>query len=357
MKKQQEKEKGMKKSTSILIIYTGGTIGMINDPETGRLKPFNFEQILIQVPSLKSFGFKLDTISFEKPIDSSDIHPDIWIKLAEMIKEKEDLYDGFVILHGTDTMSFSASALSFMLENLYKPVIFTGSQLPIETIRTDGKENLITAIEIAAAQKDGKPIVPEVCIYFENKLYRGNRTRKYNAEYFDAFESPNYPPLAEAGIHIVYNYDAIHYPKQSKIIKIHTKLDTNIAILKIFPGINQNVVSAIVNAKDLRAIVLESFGAGNAPSANWFIDLLKVAIDKNILILNITQCNAGRVEMNRYETSQKLDEIGVIGGNDMTTEAAITKLMFLLGQGLKNSEIKKYLQTSIAGEISLLLDS
>ncbi len=346
----------MEKQPSILLIYTGGTIGMINDPETGALRAFDFEHISAQVPALKRFGYKLSSISFEKPIDSSDISPKVWIKLAEIIQKNHEKYDGFVILHGTDTMSYSASALSFMLENLHKPVIFTGSQLPIETIRTDGKENIITSIEIAAAKKNGKPLVPEVCIYFENHLYRGNRTRKYNAEYFDAFESPNYPPLATVGIHIKYNYEAIHYPKQDKLIKINKKLDTNIGILKIFPGITEEFVKTVLNVKGLKAIVLETFGSGNAPTQKWFISALEEALKKGLIILNVTQCNAGSVELGRYETSAQLSKIGVVGGGDMTTEAAITKLMFLLGQDLSTDEVKSYLQRSIAGEITLAND-
>ncbi len=344
-------------NTSILIIYTGGTIGMLKDPETGSLIPFDFKQILQQVPELKLFGFNLSTMSFNNPIDSSDISPAIWIKLAQIIIKNKYNYDGFVILHGSDTMSYSASALSFLLDDLHKPVIFTGSQLPIGTLRTDGKENLITAIEIAAAKENNLPIVPEVSIYFENKLYRGNRTTKRNAEHFNAFRSDNYPFLAEAGIHIHYNKSAIRYNRTNEYsgIKIHKKLrfDTNVALLKIFPGINARIVKSFLNAEGLRAVVIETFGSGNAPTSAWFLDTLRKAISRGVIILNITQCSAGRVEMGLYSTSVKLKNIGIVSGHDMTTEAAITKLMFLLAQDLKYDEIIANLNSSIAGEITI----
>ncbi|HPS95291.1 MAG: asparaginase [Bacteroidales bacterium] len=341
-------------NSSILLIYTGGTIGMKQDPETGALMPFNFNEILEEVPELKKFGCKIDTFSFEPPIDSSDIRTDFWIEIAKLIQKNYSLYDGFVILHGTDTMSYSASALSFMLENLQKPVIFTGSQLPIGMLRTDGKENLISSIEIAAAKdSEGRAMVPEVCIYFESQLYRGNRTTKYNAENFRAFRSANYPVLAETGIHIKYNKAYIRYPETfSNELSIKTELGTSVVILKIFPGISREIIEPILNINGLKAIILETYGSGNAPTAEWFIDLLKNAIDHGLIILNVTQCHAGKVDMDAYSTGILLKKIGVISGFDSTTEAALTKLFFILGHTDDNQIIKRMLQKNLRGEIS-----
>ena len=341
-------------NSSILLIYTGGTIGMKQDPETGALMPFNFNEILEEVPELKKFGCKIDTFSFEPPIDSSDIRTDFWIEIAKLIQKNYSRYDGFVILHGTDTMSYSASALSFMLENLQKPVIFTGSQLPIGMLRTDGKENLISSIEIAAAKNsEGRAMVPEVCIYFESQLYRGNRTTKYNAENFRAFRSANYPVLAEIGIHIKYNNAYIRYPETfSNELVIKTELGTSVVILKIFPGISREIIEPILNINGLKAIILETYGSGNAPTAKWFIDLLKNAIDRGLIILNVTQCHAGKVDMDAYSTGILLKKIGVISGFDSTTEAALTKLFFILGQTNNIQEIKRILQKNLRGEIS-----
>ena len=327
---------------------------MKQDPETGALMPFNFNEILREVPELKKFGCKIDTFSFEPPIDSSDIQTDFWVEIARLIKKNYKSYDGFVILHGTDTMSYSASALSFMLENLEKPVIFTGSQLPIGMLRTDGKENLISSIEIAAAKdSNGRAIVPEVCIYFENRLYRGNRTTKYNAEDFRAFRSANYPVLAEIGIHIKYNTSYIRYPRTwDNELSIKTNLGTSVAILKIFPGMSKEMVEPILNIKGLQALILETYGSGNAPTAEWFINLLKNAIANGLIILNITQCHAGKVDMDAYSTGILLKKIGVIGGFDSTTEASITKLFFILGHTSDTQEIKSMLKNNMRGEIS-----
>lgn len=341
----------MTKKSSVLLIYTGGTIGMMQDARTGELKPFNFESLTEQIPELNKFDISLSSIAFKKPIDSSNMHPKVWVELAKIIETNYKKYDGFVILHGSDTMSFTASALSFMLENLNKPVVLTGSQLPIGMIRTDGKENLITAIEIAGSKYKGKPIVNEVCIYFEYKLYRGNRTFKYNSQHFDAFKSPNYPALAEAGVSIGYNTAALLKPS-AKSLKVHTKLDNDIAVLKLFPGISKKITSAILNEPGIKAVILETFGAGNASTQQWFIDELKQVIMRGVIILNITQCLEGKVIQGMYETSSQLEKLGVIGGSDLTFESAVTKLMFLLGQNLKPNQLKKMLQTNLRGEMS-----
>jgi L-asparaginase len=338
--------------SKVLLIYTGGTIGMMQDAKSGQLKPFDFKHLTEQIPELNKFDVALSAVSFSKPIDSSDMSPEIWIEIAETIKKNYEKHDGFVILHGSDTMSFTASALSFMLENLNKPVILTGSQLPIGTIRTDGKENLITAIEIAAAKEKGKSVVSEVCIYFEYQLYRGNRTHKYNAEHFQAFQSPNYPILAEAGVHLKYNYQALKKPG-SKKLNAQTKLNSDIAILKMYPGISKNAVEAILGTKDLKALILETFGAGNATTQSWFLDSLKKAISKGIVILNITQCNAGKVEQGKYATSAAFKKMGVIGGSDMTAEAAVAKLMYVLGSTSNKKEIEKMLSSDLRGEMTV----
>lgn len=342
-----------KDKAAILIIYTGGTIGMIQDANTGALKPFRFDHILEEVPELKKFGYDITSYAFDPPIDSSNVSPEVWIKIAEVIETNYSVFDGFIVLHGTDTMAYSASALSFMLENLNKPVIFTGSQLPIDSPRTDGKENLISSLEIAAAKKNNDAIVPEVCVFFENRLLRGNRTIKNNVEDFNAFRSPNYPPLAESGVHIRYNYPAILYPKdKSKKLIVHRELDPGIAILKIFPGITRSLFNSIINTLGLKALIVETYGSGNAPDLPWLINVLQQALLKGILVLNISQCRVGRVEMGIYETSLGLSNAGVIGGYDITTEAAVTKLMYLLGQGLTGQKLVKNLNISLRGEIT-----
>lgn len=341
----------MSKKTSVLLIYTGGTIGMMQDARSGELKPFDFKTLTQQIPELSKFDIELSSFSFLHPIDSSNMNPNVWIEIASTIRENYERFDGFVILHGSDTMSFTASALSFMLENLSKPVVLTGSQLPIGIIRTDGKENLITAIEIAGAKHKNKPVVSEVCIYFEYKLYRGNRTLKFNSAHFDAFKSPNYPALAEAGVEISYNYNALQKPSK-KALNVHTRLNNDIAILKLFPGISKKITSAILRSPGVKAVILETFGAGNASTDAWFINELKTAIENGIIILNITQCSEGKVVQGMYETSSQLKKIGVIGGSDLTFESAVTKLMFLLGQKLSRKQITQQLASSLRGEMS-----
>ncbi len=337
--------------SQILIIYTGGTIGMMTDPTTKVLRPINFEQIMDNVPELEKLNCKIKVHSFEEIIDSSNMNPAIWSQLAGLIETHYDTVDGFVILHGSDTMAYTASALSFMLQNLAKPVIFTGSQLPISAIRTDAKENLMTAIEIANAKKNDKARVPEVCIYFDYKLFRGNRSFKYNSSKFEAFRSPNYPILAESGVHLRFSVNDIRQPKEGPLI-VHKNLVSEVAVLKLYPGISPKVVETILNA-DVRGIVMETFGAGNTTTDAWFIDMLKKAVESGKVILDISQCKVGTVELGRYETSRSLKDIGITNGYDMTFESAVTKMMHLLGQVKDPEEVKRLLETDLRGEITV----
>lgn len=347
----------MANKPDILLVYTGGTIGMIKDYKTNALKAFDFSQILEKIPELKRLNCSISTISFKKPIDSSNMNTRYYAEIAEIIAENYSKFNGFVVLTGSDTMSYTSSAISFMFENLQKPIVFTGSQLPIGDLRTDAKENLITSIEIASARNENNnPVITEVCLYFEYKLYRANRTTKINAEQFEAFASMNYPPLAESGVHLIFNKHLLLTKNKSsdKKLIVRKRLNNNVAILKLFPGITQNIIENTINIKGLKGIILETYGAGNAPSNNLFINALKKAIDNGIYIINVTQCTGGSVIMGHYETSTALKEIGVIDGKDITTEAAIAKLMYLLDEDLSKEQFKYFFEMPLRGEISLI---
>ena len=337
----------------ILIIYTGGTIGMIENAETKALEPFDFTHLIDNVPKIKMLDFIIENIQFDPPLDSSDMNPECWVQMAKAIEDNYDDFDGFVVLHGTDTMAYTASALSFMLENLSKPVIITGSQLPIGEVRTDGEENLITALQIAAAVNDeGEPMVQEIAILFENYLWRGNRSTKMSADNFNAFKSNNYPPLAKIGLGIHFNHDALMRRRPRKPLKVHYRMDTNVMFLELHPGITEDIFNYLLRTPGIKGIVLRTFGTGNAPTYPWFIRAVKEAVDRGIVILNVTQCVNGGVHPKRYVSGNRLSGAGTTSGNDMTSEAAITKMMYLFGLGLKPEEVRDRIEHPLCGELT-----
>lgn len=337
----------------VLIIYTGGTIGMVQNPTTGAHEPLDFGHLVSHVPELQNVPVSFQTLQFDPPLDSSNMNPDLWSHIVHLIADNYEGYDGFVVLHGTDTMAYTASALSYMLQGLSKPVILTGSQLPIGVLRTDGKENLITSIEIAAAKdRIGQAMVPEVCIYFQGSLLRGNRSKKLSSEEFHAFSSPNYAALARVGVHITWAHHHINYAPLSMKLRPCYNMSTDVAVLRLFPGINKMTVESILNIPSVRGVVMETYGAGNAMTYDWFLEALEKAVKRGVVVVNVTQCLGGSVEMGIYETGNRLSMAGVIGSGDMTTEATIVKLMFLLGQGFSQREVEEKMQQNLAGERS-----
>ncbi|MCF2443614.1 asparaginase [Dyadobacter sp. CY345] len=339
---------------SVLVIYTGGTLGMVFEAKGKQLVPFNFEQVIEKVPEIRRLDFEITFLTLNVPIDSSNMNPEIWIELAKIIGDQYAQYDSFVILHGTDTMAYSASALSFLLEDLNKPVILTGAQLPIGVARSDARENFITALELAASvTDDGNPVLSEVCIYFNSRLLRGNRSKKQESSDFNAFHSENYPHLANAGVRIDWNFPFIKPYDEHKNLNIWEKLDTNVAFLKLFPGINQQVVHLILNISGLKGIVMETYGAGNAMTDQWFLDAITDAINRNIIIFNVSQCDGGRVSQGHYQTSRYLKQVGVVSGSDITAEAAITKMMYVFGKEVDHAKCIDMLANPVCGEMSL----
>ncbi|MES2796941.1 MAG: asparaginase [Bacteroidota bacterium] len=335
----------------VLVIYTGGTLGMVFDNKSQSLVPFDFEQIPDNLPEIARLDFEITVITLDNLLDSSNMKPQNWVELAEIIEKYYDSFDAFVILHGTDTMAYTASALSYILEGLNKPVILTGAQLPIGIARTDAKENFITALEISIAKKEGRPIISEVCIYFNSVLLRGNRSRKHESVQFNAFVSENYPPLATVGVTIDYNWPYLREFSFNSHLKVHKNLNENVLFLKLFPGISKNLVSNILNTSNLKGVVLETYGSGNAPTDEWFLEELGKAIATEILIINVSQCIGGKVAQGNYQTSRLLAEMGLISGEDITAEASITKLMMVLGQNLSYQASVNLLSQNLAGEI------